>query len=111
MSTNPVLVYTDAKKRFDAARRSLDTIARNIQFVAGALIADWTKITAPGVAITGSTVNRLSQNFDKAKWPTGDQMQAAIIECHQAFQALQNAYRAMAPADQTALCPSGPPTP
>ena len=111
MSTNPVLVYTDAKKRFDAASRSLNSIAHNVQFLSRELQSNWTKVIVPGVPITGATVNTQTHNFDKAKWPTGDQIHAAILECHQAFLALQNAYRAMPPDDQRALSPGGEPRP
>lgn len=111
MSTNPVLIYADAKKRFDTARKNLMTMAHDINTLGGSLQVNWRGVIAPGVPLTGVTMNRSALSFSKANWPSGDQIVAAIVECHQAFLALENAYRAMPPADQSALCPDGAPRP
>jgi len=111
MSTNPVLIYTEAKKRFDTAHKHIFNLARNVHGVTGSLLNNWRSVIVPGVPTTGATVNSSAFTFNKADWPTGDQIAAAIIECHQAFHELLNAYRAMLPADQSALCPDGEPKP
>jgi hypothetical protein len=113
MATNPVLVYVDAKKRFDTAHDVLMTAARNADSLARDLMNNWRRVMAPGIPIAPAMLSNLSLNlnFNKANWPTGDQLFAMLLECHQAFNALENAYRALSGPDQRALSPSGPPQP
>lgn len=111
MSTNPILVYTDVKKRFDAAQKALADVARGASDKATALIRDWRKVTAPGIALIPATMGPSMLNFDKNTWPNGDRIVALLKECHESFNALENAYRALPPDDRSALCPYGPPKP
>jgi hypothetical protein len=111
MSTNPALVFTDAKKRFYAARNALQSAIRNVQTVSFDMNYNWRKVVASGIPLSPTVMSGQVINFDKSKWPTGDQIVAMLSECHQAFDALERAYLSMSPTDQTALCPSGAPQP
>jgi hypothetical protein len=92
MGNNEIIAYTNAKTAFVLAKEEIRKLAAIIRAVAQEIPDNWRGLHPDGMPFF-SDYPPGQISFNPQKWPDGQRISDVLRRCHDAFRALQGAYR------------------
>jgi hypothetical protein len=94
---------------FDMAKAELLDLAEKAHEISERLTTNWQELHPPGRLQTNHTPGCATFSVDE--WPSGQQLNEALGNCHQTYLALKEGFLELDPDAKKALKLDGPPAP
>lgn len=104
MSDDPTLRYLDARSAYDVALKDVRGLSTKMTIIASAIGKDVGGFLDTTIDGKPSTIYT---RHDLTRWPTGDDIKAAVLKLRDAFEGCRKAWEAV-PHDRQAGCVKPP---
>lgn len=92
---DPVRIYQEALREFEEAKKRVRDVVETIRDVASKL-KDWPRVKVTNISTPFPPDAALGDaSIDAGQWPTGQQIADALVDCHWAYRAMDNAWGAL----------------